>query len=416
MSKVHIGYFIPEFPGQTHNFFWQEKKVLNELGVQADWLSTRCPPQGIISHVWASKAKQETFYLAPFTIFDWLNSLIEILRAGPLKWINCLSVIFLSSDTNLLEKFKLLALVIISGKLIWLWKKNGWDHIHVHSCGNAANISLFASLLSGLTYSITLHGPTLETYGSNQKQKWKYSDFALVVSDKLFNDVSVKLKGFLPETVISIPMGVNLLEISRKTQYTLWEEGTKCKIFSCGRLNPVKGHSFLFKSVEILRNRGIDVFLKVAGEDEQGGQGYHKHLQELIQRMNLADRIELLGAVSQERIRSELEGSHIFALASHDEGIPVAVMEAMAMAIPVVATNVGGNSELIESGKDGILVPDKHPEAMANSIELILKDPKLAQQFSRLSRQKIESKFHDRRSAEALLECINKLLNSKTKI
>jgi len=80
------------------------------------------------------------------------------------------------------------------------------------------------------------------------------------------------------------------------------------------------------------------------------------------------------------------------------------------MAIPVVVTDVGGNSELIESGKDGILVPDKHPEEMANSIELILQKPKLAQQMSQLSRQKIEANFHDQRSAEALLECMNKLL------
>lgn len=410
MSKVRIGYFIPEFPGQTHVFFWRERKVLSELGVQADWLSTRCPSQGTISHIWASEAQQKTLYLVPLTISDWFNSLTEILRAGPFRWINCLSVIFLSSDTGLLEKVKLLALVIFSGKLIWLWKKYNWDHIHVHSCGNAANITLLASVLSELTYSITLHGPTLETYGNNQKQKWKHSTFALVVSDKLLNDVSVKLKGFLPKTVISIPMGVNLSEISRKSQYTPWEEGKKCQLFACGRLNPVKGHSFLFKSVEILRSRGIDTFLKIAGEDEQGGQGYHKHLEELIQEMNLAGCIELLGAVSQERIRSELENSHIFALASHNEGIPVAVMEAMAMEIPVVATNVGGNSELIESGKDGILVPDKNPEAMADSIELILKNPKLAQQLSQLSRQKVEAEFHDRRSAEALLEYANKLL------
>jgi len=306
MQKVHIGYFIPEFPGQTHAFFWQERKVLSELGVQSDWLSTRCPPQGIISHIWASKAKQETLYLVPFTVFDWFNSLVEILHAGPGKWINCLSVIFLSPDTGLLEKFKLLTLIVFSGKLIWLWRKKDWDHIHVHSCGNAANIALFASILSGLTYSMTLHGPTLETYGNNQKQKWKHSTFALVVSDKLLNDVSVKLKGFLPKTVISVPMGVNLSEVSRKSQYTPWEEGAQCKLFACGRLNPIKGHSFLFKSVEILKNRGLDVSLKVAGEDEQGGQGYHKYLQELIQEMNLDDCIELLGAVSQERVRKLL--------------------------------------------------------------------------------------------------------------
>jgi len=403
---IRIGYFVPEFPGQTHAFFWREKRVLEELGVQPGWLSTRQPPKKIISHSWAEQAVQETTYLTPFKASDVFIALGEVLKAGPVRWGHCLQSIAAADDLSFKEKLKLLAVMGMAGKLIHICRTQDWHHIHVHSCANSANLAIFTYLLGDISYSLTLHGPALETYGKNQKQKWKYAKFGLVVSDKLLQDIQGKLDGFLPKVLVSVPMGVSLSEIYRHQPYTPWDEQQVCRIFSCGRLNPVKGHNYLLKTVEMLQQRGVKVHLKIAGEDEQGGTGYHQTLTHLIQSMKLEDSVELLGAVSQDRIRQELENAHIFALASHNEGIPVAVMEAMAMEVPVVVTDVGGNAELIQSGVDGALVPDQDPTAMADAIDNILKQPDLAQRLSHASRQKIATKFHDRRSAEIITECL----------
>lgn len=411
--KAKIGYFIPEFPGQTHNFMWREREILTELGFEADLVSTKRPVKGLASHVWADDAQKNTDYLVPFTIKDFVIASTEVLKAGPTAWVHCLSVIAKAQDLSLFKKLRLFALVLISGKLAWLARTKGWSHIHVHSCADAANVAMFASILTGFPYSLTLHGPTLEVYGPNQEQKWKYASFAIVVSEKLFNAVKEKLADFLPKQITVAPMGVNLTEIKRHHPYTPWEADTPCRIFTCGRLNPVKGHNHLIDTVEMLRQQGFDVRLQIAGEDEQGGSGYHKELEKIIQNKSMSDCVELLGAVSEERIRKGLEEAHVFALASLNEGVPVAVMEAMAMAMPVIVTDVGGNSELVNNGVDAILVQSEKPEEMAEAIVRVLQDKELALRLSQASRTKILEKFHARRSAEAIAGYLEKLTENE---
>ncbi|MEG4535461.1 glycosyltransferase family 4 protein [Microcoleus sp. D2_18a_D3] len=319
---------------------------------------------------------------------DFINSFVEVLKAGPAAWWQCLAVIAKARDTSLSQKVRLLALVFVAGKLAGLARTKGWSHIHVHSCANAASIALFNSIFTGCTYSMTLHGQTLEVYGPNQEQKWKNAAFAIVMSQLLLNDVKHKLANFLPKQLAVAPMGVNIAEIKRSSPYKPWQEGSQCKIFACGRLNPVKGHKYLIETVELLRNRGFEVRLPIAGEDEQGGSGYHQYLQKMIEYKSMSECVELLGAVSEQAIRQGLEETHVFALASFNEGVPVAVMEAMAMEVPAVVTNVGGTSELVDDGADAVLVQSEKPEEMADAIAQVLQNLELALSLSQESGKK----------------------------
>jgi len=402
--KAKIGYFLPQFPGQTHIFFWRERQFLAQLGIETDLVSTQLPPRAITSHLWAEEAIKNTVYLLPFAAKDFINSFVEVLKAGPAVWWQCLAVIAKARDTSLSQKVGLFALVFVAGKLAGITKTKGWSHIHVHSCANTASIALFNSILTGCTYSMTLHGLTLEVYGPNQEQEWKNAAFAIVISQLLLNDVKNKLANFLPTQLAVAPMGVNIAEIKRSSPYKPWEEGSPCKIFACGRLNPVKGHKYLIETVELLRNRGFEVRLQIAGEDEQGGSGYHKELEKIIEDKSMSECVELLGAVSEQRIRQGLEEAHVFALASLNEGIPVAVMEAMAMEVPTVVTNVGGTSELVDDGADAVLVQSEKPEEMADAIAQVLQNPELALGLSQESRKKIKAKFSHGHSAKTLAQ------------
>ena len=145
--KGKIGYFIPQFPGQTHIFLWRERQFLAELGIETDLVSTQPPPRAIASHVWAQEAQKNTVYLFPFAAKDFINSFVEVLKAGPGAWWQCLTVIAKARDTSLSQKVGLLALVFIAGKLAGLARTIGWSHIHVHFCANAASIAMLASLL-----------------------------------------------------------------------------------------------------------------------------------------------------------------------------------------------------------------------------------------------------------------------------
>jgi colanic acid/amylovoran biosynthesis glycosyltransferase len=406
MNK-EIGYFIPEFPGQTHTWIWREYQAMLDIGMKPHMISTRHPPTKVV-HTWAQKAQSMTDYLAPFNLKDFVNIPIELLKAGPIAWWRCLSVIANTKNISFSQKLYYLVLVVMGAKLVCLARTQGWSHVHVHSCGNAANIALFASILSDITYSVALLGQ-LEDFGPNQEQKWQHSAFASVMSEQIFNSIKDQLAGFLPQDVRVSPVGVNLDEIKRETPYIPWQEGNQCRIYTCGRLNIAKGQKYLIESVKLLRERGIDVHLQIAGEDSEAGNGYRKELEQFIQEQSMSDYVELLGSVSEERNRQGYKDADIFALPSLKEGISVAVMEAMAMETPVVVTQVGGMAELIDNGVDGMLVPAENPEIMADVIAKLLQDKELTLSLTQKSRQKIATKFHHRRSAQILLESLEQL-------
>ena len=403
-----IGYLIPEFPGQTHNFFWRERSALKDLGINTQLISTKRPPKGIVSASWACDAEAITTYLCPLSATDTVNVLLVLLRAGPVAWYRCARVVINAKDMSPWQKIRLSLMIPFAAKLLWLSKQQGWSHVHVHSCADAANIALFASRLSGRTYSLTLHGHLLG-YGLNQAQKWSYATFAISITKTLHTELKKCIGLHLPEKLEIAPMGVNVDSFMRAVPYKPYNRNSELIIFSCGRLNSGKGYSHEIQAIRILRDWGVELRLVIAGEDEQGGTGYRKKLENQIATNNLEDVVTLLGAVSEEKIREHLEKAHLFVLASLDEALGVVLMEAMAMSVPVIATQVGGVSELVEHGINGILTPPGDSLALAEAIRELANTPDLASRFSQSSRQKIVDSFSHRRSAQVIAQLLEQM-------
>jgi glycosyltransferase involved in cell wall biosynthesis len=403
-----IGYFIPEFPGQTHIFFWREMRALSEKGIETDIVSTRLPPKGIISHEWAKEAITRTSYLAPISFGSAIGALGEVLRCGPAAWLRCLKSVCQADGVSITGKLRLLAMVLIGGRLSRLARQRGWRHVHVHSCADSANIALFASLLSGITYSMTLHGP-LSYFGPNQRQKWSHSAFDVVITKTLLNEAKALLNGSLPATVLVAPMGVDLRQLQRTTPYTPWDGTGTCRLFCCGRLNAGKGYEELIRAVGILRDRGMNLHLRIAGEDDAGGSGYRKNLESLRAELKLDHHVTLLGAVAEQVVRQELENAHVFALASRQEALGVAIMEAMAMGVPAIATQVGGVPELVSTENDGLLVEPRQPQQLADAIERLSHDPNLCKKFSEQGRKKVMQSFDSSVSAGVIADEVRRL-------
>lgn len=408
---LRIGFFIPEFPGQTHIFLWRERLALAELGIDVDLISTRPPPRAVASHSWAAQAQGQTRYLLPVR-GEGLGIAAEFLRAGPVAWGRGLGAA-LTAETSggLRGRARMLALLGMGARLKRIAREQGLSHVHVHSCADSANIAMLAERLGGPSYSLTLHGPTLEGYeqmlegyGPNQRQKWRHARFATIISRLLADVVDRELAQDAPAIINIAPMGVDLDKISRHAPWQPPAPDGPVRIFSCGRLNVVKGYDRLLETIRQLREQGLDARLEIAGEDEKGGSGYHRKLQALIHDLGLGDAVTLLGAISEDGVRDGLERAHIFALASRNEGISVAIMEAMAMEMPVVVTDVGGNHELITSGENAILVPPGRPELMAAEIAGLVANPEYARRLAATSRARVAADFHHRRSAEAVAD------------
>jgi colanic acid/amylovoran biosynthesis glycosyltransferase len=404
---MKIGVLIPEFPGQTHAFFWRELSALRDLGLEPDVVSTRPPPPGIVSHSWAREAIDKTTYLAPPRLHQLGEAGAEIVRSFPVGVLRAMASLFSAQGLATLGRVRLTGLAVMGAALAGLARERKWRHVHVHSCADAAHVAMFANRLCRLPYSLTLHGP-LEDYGPNQRDKWRHAQFAVVITHKLLREVQDELSTSLPPVVEVAPMGVDVRRFIRSTPYTAWDLKGPLRIFSCGRLNVCKGHGDLARAVCILRARGIDARLEIAGEDELGGTGFHRTLAGQIADAKLADAVTLLGAVSEERVRQGLERAHVFSLASLAEPLGVAIMEAMALGVPVVVTSAGGVPELVRDGDDGLLVPPAEPESLAAALERVARDAALARRLARSGRERVVAEFDSSRSAQVLARHVAK--------
>ncbi|WP_020042862.1 exopolysaccharide biosynthesis GT4 family glycosyltransferase EpsE [Salipiger mucosus] len=391
---MRIGYLVPQFPGQTHIFFWREVRELERMGHEVHLLSTRMPPPGLISHDWSQEAIARTTYLGEVAPLDALTALARLLPRGLPGWILREGPQF-GRDV---------ALTLSAAKALTRYAAaHGLDHVHAHSCARAGLIAALAARMGGPDYSLTLHGP-LSDYGPGQRFKWRGARFATVITRKLLDEVHEELGDAVPARTPVRPMGVDTEELRRETPYEPAEPGRPIRLFSCGRLNVVKGHQDLMSAVRQLLDQGVNVRLEIAGEDDAGGSGYRQELEQHLARLRLRDHVKLLGAISADAVRDKLLESHVFVLASWHEPLGVAYMEAMACGLPTIGTDAGGVRELIEDDVTGRLVPPKEPSVLARAIRELAQNPETARRLADAGRAHVEQHFRASLGAETLVE------------
>jgi colanic acid/amylovoran biosynthesis glycosyltransferase len=144
------------------------------------------------------------------------------------------------------------------------------------------------------------------------------------------------------------------------------------QVLSIGRLHWKKGHDDGIRAIAALRDRGVQVRHRIAGEGDQ-----REKLLFLIDQLDLADSVELLGTCTEAQVRDELDRADVLLLPSLSEGISNAVLEAMAAGRAVVTTDCGGMTEVVTDGVDGMVVPIGDVTAMADRLEALARDPEL---------------------------------------
>jgi glycosyltransferase involved in cell wall biosynthesis len=157
-------------------------------------------------------------------------------------------------------------------------------------------------------------------------------------------------------------------------------------LVSIGRLSFEKGHADLIEALGVLARRGRRPSLVLGGDGPERGR-----LVERIRALGLEESVFLLGYLAEpQRL---LEEADLMVLPSHTEGLPNAVLEALAMDVPVLATRVGGTPEVVTHGETGWLAPPRDPQAMADAIDAFLADPAAWRQMASRGRAVVEAQF-----------------------
>ncbi len=393
-SKGAIGYLVPQFPSQTHAFFWREVCALREMGQSVILLSTREPEASACSHAFAASARSETVYLNQVTLGD-----ISLLAArGWRSWL-ALHYVFSLRESTWKEKCRLLLLIPCAARLLRVAREKGLEHVHIHSCADAAHLGALAMMLGDLPYSVTVHGD-LPVYGKDHDDKFAQASWVAAVTRPLHNQVVTRTRMAACKVPV-IWMGVDTGCFHSKL--VTGSGAGPLKFVTVARLIAQKGHHDALQAIALLRERGVEISYTIAGV------GPHEaEIRNEIQRLNLWDSVTLAGNLSEEAVRSLLESSDAFVLPSYGlgEAAPVSVMEAMACGLAVIATRIGGTPDMISHLEDGLLVPQRDVALLAEAMQVIANDVELRARLGRAARAKAVEMFDHKVNAAKLLEWI----------
>ena len=260
---------------------------------------------------------------------------------------------------------------------------------HVHACfaNHAAVAALIIHRLTGLPYSFTARGSDVNVDRTMLQQKLKESDFAIAVSS-FIKEVMVEVCDSHIADKIHVVFGGIDTDRFRPTKSG---SGThRFRILCVATLEEVKGHQYLVEACRLLQARSVDfecIFL--------GDGPLRRTLGRQITRGNLNDKIVLRGACPQAEVIEELGRADVLVLAStptpsgRQEGLPTVLQEAMACALPVVATDIAGIPELVEHDRSGLLVSPGNPSALADALQRLASASTVRQQMGRAGRERV---------------------------
>lgn len=384
--------FIPEFPTQTHVFFWREIEALRSLGAEVQIISTR-PPADSCPHEFARIATAQTHYVYPPSLSVTLRSIFR-----PYQFISGLRYIASLSETAR-GKARMMGYLLCAADLAYFSRAQKLDHIHVHSCADAAHVVAMAKLLGGAPYSLHLHGD-LPVYGANHMQKMQQASFVAAAARPMQRQVIEEI-GIRKEKTYTMWMGVDTVRFNPPSRSRRRKEFLHLVMIS--RLHLCKGHRYMLMALRKLLDLGLDIRLTIAGS------GPHENeIVASVSAGNFGDRVKMVGSLSESGVRNLVLGADVFVLSSVGlgEASPVAVMEAMATGVPVISSIIGGTPDMITDGVDGLLVAQEDIDGLVEAVRRIYDDEDFRERLGAAARLRACNQFDSQVMAKKLIEVI----------
>jgi glycosyltransferase involved in cell wall biosynthesis len=267
--------------------------------------------------------------------------------------------------------------------------------LHSHFAWLSGAAAWISARLLGLPFTVTVHAYDVYSY-TNDLLRLVSSQATHVVAISEYNRQQVAALGTCPAQAISvIHCGVNLAQLQGQPQRQVESPDSEpLRLLSVGSLVAKKGHTHLITACHLLRQRGLSFTCTIIG----GGPD-EPTLRQQIQTYGLQNQVKLLGARPHPEIVAAYHQHDLFVLASvvtpdgDRDGIPVVLMEAGAVGLPLISTQVSGIPELVRHGQTGWLVPPGDTAALADAIAALDADPALRACLGQNARALVEAEF-----------------------
>jgi colanic acid/amylovoran biosynthesis glycosyltransferase len=391
-----IGYLGRTLPALSETFVTRELTALRQAGVSVRPFSILRPDRSAV-HPEAEEIFRETIVLRrPFNPVFWLAHLWFAVKS-PKRYFGALFRYVLASGEPLRGRLLALQQFITAPYAALRFRRAHIGHIHTHFAHSPGGVAMMAARLLGITFSVTTHSYDIYVEKTLLPAKLAAAAFVATVSEYNIRH----FREHYPEAVAGklhlVRCGVDPGDFPARPK----PRNENPIVLGIGRLVELKGFHTLIEAAAILRARGIPVDVFIAGEGPE-----RERLQRMICQLGLEDHVHLLGRVLQNDLRVYFQRADAFALPScvreYQDNIPVVLIEAMAMEIPVVSTKISAIPELVRDGETGLLVEPENPTALADALEKLFSDGALAAALGRDARRLVVEEFNVHVSAAEL--------------
>jgi glycosyltransferase involved in cell wall biosynthesis len=406
---VAVAYVIGRYPAVSHAFVQREVLALRDAGARVETISIhRARPEDALSAADRAEAKG-TYALLPVRLGALLAAHLSAL-ASPAAYLSTLAHALRTGPVGIKARIWQLFYFV---EAIMLWRhcrRRGVRHLHAHHLNQASDAAMLAVRYANAagaaprwTWSFTMHGPN-ELYDvSRFRLAEKAASAASVVCISDF--ARSQVMGFAPEDAWP-----RLHVVHCGLDPTEFDGGDAAaaddafRVLCVGRLVPFKGQALLIDAIAAMRRSGLDARLTLIGDGPS-----RNDLERRAQELGLDDAVTVAGAVGQDEIRAHYAAASAFCLPSFAEGVPVVLMEAMAMRLPVVTTRVMGISELVDDGDSGLLIRPGRIDELTAALGRLARDPQLRRRLGNRGREKVISEFDVRDSGVQLAQLFGRI-------
>lgn len=388
-APIRIAYLVSRYPGISHTFILREVKQLRAMGFDIRVASINSPDRPADEMTREEHAEiAATFYVKRAGARAVAKAHLSVLARRPVAYLKGLVFAFRLGGAGL-GRSVFAIFYFIEAVMIGRWMESErLHHLHVHFATAASTVGLIASRIFPIGFSFTVHGPDEFYDVTNYRLADKIAGASFVICIGYFaRSQMMKLAPVCHWSKFEIaPLGVDT-EVFAPHQIRCPAE--RFEILSVGRLVPAKGQHVLIAAVDLLIKKGCKIRLRMVGSGPD-----RESLEREVATRGLRKNVIFEGAVNQDHIRELYCEANAFILASFAEGIPVVLMEAMAMEIACISTSIAGIPELIRSGVDGLLVAPSDERALAAAIADLIDDLAMRSRLGAAGRNRVIEKYN----------------------
>jgi glycosyltransferase involved in cell wall biosynthesis len=398
---MKVAYLVNQYPAVSHTFIRREIAALEAKGMQIERFSIRRTEHGLVDPDDIAEASRTTVLLDA-GLFTLLARTLWLLVRHPLRFSRALRAAIEMGRRSQRGLLRNLGYLVVACQLRTHLARSGCTHVHAHFGTNPAAVARLCRLLGGPSYSFTVHGPEEfdNVWAISLPEKIRDAEFVVAVS-------SFGRSQLLRLCTVDEWPKVVVVRCAVDDQYLQLEPPPipeAPSLVCVGRLCEQKGQHLLVQAAAKAREAGAQCRVVLVGDGE-----LRESVESLIAELGLSDTFTITGWMSGAEVREELAKARALVLPSFAEGLPVVIMEALALGRPALTTYIAGIPELVETDKCGWLVPAGSIDALTDAIQAVVSAP--VEQLTELGlegRARVERMHYAKTAVEPLFEEIHR--------